>query len=46
MLMDSQVNFVSPQNISGASQKDGVASFSETTEVAGNLFYNRKTSNE
>ena len=37
MLMESQVKFCSPQNISGASQQNRVAAFSETSEVAEDL---------
>ena len=35
MLMDSQVKFHIPQNISEASEQNGVATSSWTTEVAG-----------
>ena len=38
MLMESQVKFHSLQNICGASQQNTVAAFSETAEVAGDLF--------
>ena len=38
MLTESQVTFRSPQNISGASQQNSAKGFSETTEVAGDLF--------
>ena len=43
MLMESQVKFCSPQNISGASQQNSVAAFSETTEVEWDLLENVKT---
>ena len=38
MLMDSWGKFPRPLNISGASQQDSIAAFSETTEVNGDLF--------
>ena len=38
MLIESQVKFHSPQNISGASRQNNIAAFSLTTEVDGDLF--------
>lgn len=40
--MESQEKFHSPQKISAASQLNGGASFSETTEFDGDLFWNVK----
>ena len=34
---ENQVNFRSPRNISGVSDKNNVVAFSETTEVDGDL---------
>ena len=36
--MESQMKFHSPQDISGASQLNGIAAFSWKTAVAGDLF--------
>ena len=38
MLMESQVRFYSPDNISGASQQSSDTAFSYTTEVDGDSF--------
>lgn len=35
--MESEVNFISPQNISGASQQNSVTTFSLTTGLGGDL---------
>ena len=42
MLMDSQMKVRGPHNISGASQQNSIASFSQTTDVDGKLFQNLK----
>lgn len=38
LLMESRVKFWSPQNMSGASQQNSVAAFSQTKQVDGDLF--------
>ena len=45
MLMDSQMKVRGPHNISGASQQNSIASFSQTTDVDGKLFQNLKKNN-
>ena len=40
MLTESQGKFCSPQNISGASQQNSIATFPSTTGVDGDLFEN------
>ena len=40
MLTESQGKFCSPQNISGASQQNSIATFPSTTDVDGDLFEN------